>query len=136
MNSMKKTRLVSFYCKKCGGTYKLDIGDASREKIEASLRKRDSFECPGHHVELTSPLNYWEIDWNSLEETEVQSQEEWLNDLKKTHSVVVDTEELERNYEVEGFCYGLCIAKDKTTNKKVTFNFATGPDEKRYYFAR
>lgn len=132
---MEKTRLIKFHCKKCGGDFKLNVGNASKEEVEKTLNKWDSFECPGHHVELTTPLKFWEIDWSSLEESETMPQEEWLANLKSTYEIVVNTKELSELYEVQGFYMGVCLAKNKATGKEVTFDFATSPSGDRYYFA-
>lgn len=129
-----KTKMINFTCKKCGGTYKLDIGDKTREEVEASLRKQETFECPGHHFELTNPLNFWTLDWESLTESEKITEEKWLQDLKSKYKEVYNKQELGEKHEDIHFSYGFCITTNKETGEKAVFDFATSPEGTRYYF--
>lgn len=79
-------RFVYFDCKKCGGRFKLDIGEHTREKVEEALAKRDTWTCPGQHVELSGPMNYITIDWSSIEIGEApQTPEEYGLGVIKRH---------------------------------------------------
>jgi hypothetical protein len=129
-----ESRVVTATCKKCGHTFKLDIGTNTPEQIIDILSKRDSFECPGHHVEMSSPLNYWDIDWNSVQEQHVPTDKEWLSDMKKKGYKLISTDELREDYTVTGFSMGICVAVRKSDGEKVYLDFTQSPSGKRYYY--
>jgi hypothetical protein len=127
--------LVSVSCQKCGETFSLDVGEATQVEVEKTMRERKGFECPGHHVELASPLDYWTIDWSTLREGGAPSEEEWLADLKSRYAEVYDTQELyDTPYEITSFCYGIPCAKHKETGESVSMDFTSSPKGKRYYY--
>ena len=49
-------------CTKCDVTIKVVLGTLTPEEARKKLEGIQMFECPGHHVELSGPLGYWEID--------------------------------------------------------------------------
>jgi hypothetical protein len=128
-----ESRVVSATCKKCGQTFKLDIGTKSKQEIVEILSKRDSFECPGHHFELSSPLNYWVIDWDSVKSQNVPTDAEWKADMRKKYKLI-SSDELQRDYTVTGFSSGVCVAIRKKDGEKVYLEFTNSPSGKRYYY--
>lgn len=132
----KTARLVQVHCKECGEDFKLDVGDATPEEVEAELAARDTFECPGHHVELSSPMNYWEIDWESAEEGSAPTDEEWLAKLKESYDEVYDSAQAVKDagIEITSFAFGIPMAKDVETGKDINLDFASAPSGKRYYY--
>lgn len=130
------TRLVKCTCKKCGETFKIDIGNLTREGVEAWLAKdTGGFQCPGMHVELGRRSDYWMLDWDSLSEDSKLSDEDWLRQLMSDKGVVWTTDELTAYFDVKSFAMGYCIAKDKTTGDDVCLSYAHAPQSgKRYYY--
>lgn len=63
-------RTVKASCRKCGETFDLNIGENSREEVENLLRQQRTVNCPGQHVELSGPLDYWELHWDQVGERE------------------------------------------------------------------
>ncbi|GAI81920.1 unnamed protein product [marine sediment metagenome] len=82
-------------CKKCDNLIKIRQGKLSREEIIELLKKRQGFECPGHHVEMSSPYpHFWNIDeWEEAEDPPVVSEGEWLKEMRKKHKEVLNCEE-------------------------------------------
>ena len=72
-------------CKTCGTLVKIRQGKHSREEIIELLKKKDGFECPGHHVELSAPYPFhWNVDeWEEIEDPPEQSEENWLKDMQE-----------------------------------------------------
>jgi hypothetical protein len=126
--------LVNCKCKKCQQTAQLDIGNKTKEEVIDCLKKQKSFQCFGHHVELTSPLDFWEIDWDSLEQGNALTEEEFVSELKKDKMIVYDTEEMKEKYDIQGFSMGMIVAIDKSSGAKLWFDFTTSPKGKRYYY--
>ena len=60
-------------CTKCDVTIKVVLGTLTPEEARKKLEGIQMFECPGHHVELSGPLGYWEIDWATVHETDSPS---------------------------------------------------------------
>jgi hypothetical protein len=126
--------LVSVHCKKCDETGTLDVGNFSKEEIIKMLQKRDGFQCFGSHVELGSPIDYWEIDWNSLRDGSAPTEEQFLEDLRSKYEEVLTTKEISKKYEINGFAYGGCSATNKETGEDVGFLFTHSPKGERYYY--
>lgn len=102
--------LVNVRCKKCGETSKLDIGNYSKEEVIKLLSNdKYGFECFGHHVEFGNRIDYWEIDWDSLQNGFAPTEEEFVADLKKKNTEVYTTKELQNKYNVVSFAMGFCI---------------------------
>ena len=72
--------LLNVYCEKCGENFKIDIGDRTREETIDMLSKRETFECPGNHVESSSPVNYWRF--GKVEAGKAPSEAAWVKSLK------------------------------------------------------
>ncbi len=93
------------------------------------------FECPGHHVELSGPLGYWEIDFGTVHEDDAKlpTDEEWLAEKRERYEHVVDTGELDSVVdEVLGFAMGVCVVT--RDGHKEYVDFADSPSGTRYYF--
>jgi len=118
-------------CKKCGNLIKIRQGKLSREEIIELLKKKQGFECPGHHVELSSPYPfYWNIDeWEEVEDPLEVSEEDWLKEIKAKYQEVLDCDKFYGLDVLKSFAFGLPI----TTDGK-SWNFANSPEGKRYYF--
>jgi hypothetical protein len=129
-----ESRVVSAKCKQCGAKITYDIGNHTKEEIIEILKEQDTFNCPGHHVELGSPLRYVEIDWNSVKEQHVPTDKEWLSDMKKKGYKLISTDELRGDYNVTGFSMGICVAVRKSDGEKVYLDFTQSPSGKRYYY--
>jgi hypothetical protein len=126
--------LVPALCKKCAQAFKIDIGSSTKDEAIAKLSKMESFECPGHHVELTSPLRYWDIHWDQVEDGSSPSEEEWLDDLKRKHREVYTTDDLRTKFTNVSFAYGMCAASLVATGETKILDFDRSPEGKRYYF--
>jgi hypothetical protein len=128
-------KIVDVYCKKCGETGKLDIGDMTIEEATELLEKRKGFSCFGHHVELSSPIpNYWEIMPDTLREERVPTEEEWIADMIAKHGEIWGVQELGERFDKIGFSFGFCTARDKKTGEEVILDFTNSPKGNRYYF--
>ncbi len=81
-------------------------------------------------------MDYWTIHPETLHEAEPVSDEVWLGRLKENvpNGGVWNTEELARDFEIEGFTAGLCVARDRDTREEVCFDFGASPSGKRYYW--
>jgi hypothetical protein len=122
-------------CTKCGATIKVVLGDLTPEEAKKKLEGIQMFECPGHHVELSGPLGYWEVDWETVHEDDANppTDEEWLAGKREQYEHVVDTGELDSVVdEVVGFSMGVCVVMRK--GRKEYVDFADSPSGKRYYF--
>ena len=80
-------KYVTAVCRKCGEDLKLEVPKgASVEQFKEMLEKRTSFECPGRHVELSGPLNFWNVDWSAVYEGEApRGPKEFARELIKAH---------------------------------------------------
>ena len=123
--------LVKSTCKKCGETFKLDIGDKSLPEIKKILAKRDSFECPGHHVEMTSPLNFW--TFGEIIEGNAPTEAQWLAKMRDGGRKLYSNDEVRELFECTGFSAGMFIGFNKKTKEKVVLDFSTSPEGHRYY---
>jgi len=128
------TRYVKFTCKKCGINSKIDIGTMTKEQAIEALSKWEFFECPGHHVEGCSPLNFWEIDWSSIEEKEAETIEAWKERMTKSHGQLYDHDQVSESFTITGFAMGNAYGTEKATGKDIWLDFAKGPDNRRYYW--
>ncbi len=59
-------------CTKCDVTIKVVLGTLTPEEARKKLEGIQMFECPGHHVELSGPLGYWEVDWATVHEDDAK----------------------------------------------------------------
>ena len=128
-------RYVAGCCKKCGAKIKVMLGDLTLEEAKKKLEGIQMFECPGHHVELSGPLNYWDIRWDAIyeDDTRQPTDEEWLAEKRERYEHVVTTQELDTVVdEVVGFSMGLCGVMRNGLKEYV--DFADSPSGKRYYF--
>jgi hypothetical protein len=132
--------LVNVRCTICGESSKIDIGDMTKDEVEKLLKERDTFQCFGNHVELTSPLKFWVIDWDSIHQGSAPTEEEFLNKLKSKYKEVLTTDELSERYIVKGFLYGMCTVESKTEKEEwgepvsKAFQFTQSSSGKRYYY--
>jgi len=128
-------RYVAGCCKKCGAKIKIVLGTLTPDQARKKLEGIRMFECPGHHVELSGPLDYWEIDWSDIHEDDAKlpTDEEWLGEKRGLYEHVVTTQELDSAVdEVVGFSMGLCAVRRNGQREYV--DFADSPSGKRYYF--
>lgn len=120
--------ILQGYCSKCQTLVKLDIGFMTKDEVIDKLRSMQGFECPGHHVELSSPYPaYWNADEWELVEGQALTEEQFLAQLRADHTEVRSTEEMQGI--ITGFAYGFPI-----TNDGNEWNFCSSPDGKRYYY--
>jgi len=117
-------------CKKCGCTIRLDIGMLTREEAIARLSEQDTFSCPGHHVELSSPHpHYWDLDEWEFVEGSAPSDEQFVAELRKKYLEVIDAEEMSQRGIITGFAFGLPL-----TNDGNVWDFCESPSGKRWYY--
>ena len=118
-------------CKKCGTLIKIRQGKHSREEIIEFLKKKITFECPGHHVELCSPYpHFWNIDeFEEVDDLPEVGEGEWLEEMRKKHKEVLNCKEFYGLDVLKGFLYGLPV----TTDDK-GWNFTSSPKGSRYYY--
>jgi hypothetical protein len=122
-------------CTKCSAKIKVVLGDLTPDEAKKKLEDIQMFECPGHHVELSGPLGYWEIDWQAVhqDDAKLPTDEEWLAEKRKHYEHVVDTGELNSVVDkVVGFSMGMCAVMRNGMKEYV--DFADSPSGKRYYF--
>jgi hypothetical protein len=124
--------LVDVTCKICDETFQFDMGDKSLEELKKILGERDSFQCPGHHFENGSPLDY--LIFGKVHEGSAPSENEWLGKMHELHSKIYTSDDLPLTFEVVGFSSGLCVAKIRATGEKVVLDFKASPSGKRYYY--
>lgn len=112
----------------CGAKIRLDIGERTREEAIELVKKWTTFDCPGHHVELDSPYPYyWKLDEWVLEESDVQTEEEFEAELRLRYKDVRDTEGMAGL--IEGFACGFPM-----TNDGKCWDFTQSPEGKRWYY--
>ncbi len=127
-------RYVTGCCRKCGARIKVVLGDLTPGEAKKKLEGIQTFECPGHHVELSGPLGYWNIAFGTIHEDDanLSTDEEWLAEKRERYEHVVDTGDLDSVVdEVLGFTTGVCIVMRDGQREYV--NFADAPSGKRYY---
>lgn len=118
-------------CKECGCLIKIRRGKLSREEVIELLKKKQGFECPGHHVELSSPYpHFWNIDeFEEVDDLPEVSEGEWLKEMREKHKEVLNCEEFYGLDVLKGFSCGLPV----TTDDK-SWNFTSSPKGNRYYY--
>lgn len=118
-------------CKKCGTLIQIRQGKHSREELIELLKKKEGFECPGHHVELSSPYpHYWNVDeWEEVEDPPEVSEGDWLKNMREKYEEVLNCDEFYKLDVIKSFAFGLPI----TTDDK-NWNFTNSPKGKRYYY--
>ena len=130
--------LVEAFCKKCQNKFMIDIGDSTKEEIIALLEKQEGFHCDaGNHMEMSSPLNYWDIDWDTIKDGASLTDEEFVEELKKVYPIVVHYSDFTKLFENVGFAYGSCIANviGDPNETPIMLNFIHTPKERtRYYY--
>lgn len=130
--------LVEAFCKKCQNKFMIDIGDSTKEEIIALLEKQEGFHCDaGNHMEISSPLNYWDIDWDTIKDGASLTDEEFVEELKKVYPIVVHYSDFTKLFENIGFAYGSCIANviGDPNETPIMLNFIHTPKERtRYYY--
>ena len=126
--------ILEILCTKCQDTIRFDVGDRTREEALELIRKQN---CPGNHVEL-GLNNFWDESTVVMVEGAAPTNEEVMEDLRVRYKYVYPHEEFGKGdnpFSVEGFCYGMCIAKEKATGNKFTFDFKRLPSGGRVYYA-
>lgn len=124
--------LLKVTCKKCNENFKLDVGNKTIDQVKEQLKNQSSFECPGHHMEISSPINYWIL--GEIIPGEIQTEKEWLTDIKNRGIKLYSHDEINDLFVCGGFSYGLFCGHNKKTGEKVVFDFMRSPEGKRYYF--
>ena len=119
-------------CKKCGESFKLDIGTMTKEQTIEKLSKQNRFECPGHHVELNSPMDYWVL--GEIIEGSIQSESDWLESMKKNGRILYSNDDVRELFNCTGFSMGIFCGTDKKTKERVLLDFSTSPEGNRYYY--
>jgi hypothetical protein len=126
--------LVDYKCKKCECIGTLDIGDLTREQVEAKMKEIKSFHCdPGNHMEISSPTNYWTIDWDTLREGSSMTEEQFVDYLKGKFDEVIHYEEVQKKYKILGFLGGVVAAMEIKTNNPCNLFYYHSPKGTRYY---
>lgn len=124
-------------CKKCGGYVKFDIDDMKREEVEKILKNIKQFECTaGNHVELMSPYDLYEFDWDNIEDGKAMTEDEFEASMKSKFDEVYSSSEFGNKYTVESFLYGKCLCHPKNGDEDdlAVFDFTSSPKGNRYYF--
>jgi len=106
------------------------MGENTLDHAIEMLKQTNGFECTaGHHVELGSPVDYWTIHPETISEAEPMTDEVWLERLKANvaNGTVWTTQELARDFEIEGFTAGICVGRDRKTREEVCFDFGASP---------
>jgi hypothetical protein len=125
--------LINVTCNRCGEKFQMDIGHMTLDEIKATLAKRDSFNCPGHHFEIGSPLDYWTFGefCNGSAPTEA----EWYDTVREKYGKLYTSDELGEMFEVTGFSSGMCVTRVKGSNGETAiFDFKSSPNGTRYYY--
>jgi len=119
-------------CKKCGESFKLDIGTMTKEQTIEKLSKQNGFECPGYHAELDSPMNYWVL--GEIIEGSIQSESDWLESMKKNGRILYSNDDVRELFNCTGFSCGVFCGTDKKTKENVMLDFSSSPEGNRYYY--
>ncbi len=103
----EKLRILNAKCKKCGATVRIKMGDKSREEVIEKLSAWDGFECPGFHVEIVSPVNFWEFG-EITEEEDGKTNEQLRQELIEKHGIenVLTTQDFNHYAGIEHIGYG------------------------------
>lgn len=124
--------LIDTHCNTCGSDFKIDMGDMTVKELREVLSKRESFECPGHHFEIGSPLiSHWVL--GEVHEGHAPTEEDWVAERTAHYGQLYTTDELDKKFEVTGFAFGACMAKYKQTGQEVCLEFSHSPKGVRYY---
>jgi len=124
--------LLNVTCKKCGIKYKIDIGNKTVDQVKETLKKQDTFSCPGNHVELSGPLDYLII--GEIGSGSALSDPEWLTQKKKEGYTLLTSDEVREKFTCTGVSMGLFCGFNKETKEKVVLDFMNSPAGVRYYF--
>jgi len=126
--------MLNVECKKCGTNFKLAIGEKTLEQTKETLSKMTTFDfCPGNHVELSSPLNY--LILKDIVKGNIQTEEEWLSDMKKKGYKLISNDEIHSDYTCTGFCAGMFVGfKKDNPDKQVVLDHMRSPEGNRYYY--
>lgn len=118
-------------CRKCNCLIRIRQGGLSRQEVIARLKKMETFECPGHHVELCSPYpDFWNVDeFEEVEDPPEVKEKEWLAQMRKRYKEVLDCEKFYNLGILKGFAFGFPVTTDG-----INWNFGNSPSRKRYYF--
>lgn len=129
--------LIKAKCKKCGGYVHFDIGEMTVDEAKETLRGHKSWHCnAGNHMELISPIEMYEFDWEHPTENKPKTEEEFEAELKTQFSEVYSSDEFGDKYVVSSFLMGkcLCYPKDGDESDLKVFDFIQSPKGKRFYF--
>lgn len=119
--------LLTGSCSKCHEVIKLDIGTMTISEAIQALEKWDTFNCPGHHVELSSPYPYyWNLDTWTLEEGHAMTEKEFEAMLRNQYKEVRETTEM------TGLITGFYGGQPETNDGKYWY-FYDSPKGKRWY---
>lgn len=127
--------LLNVTCKKCGMSYKMDIGNRTKEETITVLKKQKTFSCkPGHHEEISSPVNF--LTFGEIETGSAPTDDEWLSEQTKNGTVLMATDQVREKYTCTGFSAGLFVGyrNDDKTRKTVYLDYTHSPSGKRYYY--
>lgn len=130
--------VVPFKCTVCGYQGNLNIKDMTKQEVEDLLKSdRWGYNCPGMHTEVSgSRYEAWEINWDKMEDRPGMTDEEFLEKTKKLYAIVLDTDEIDKEYRIQSFMAPYCTAINIKTGEKKVFSFGVSPSGKRYYMAR
>jgi len=124
--------LVDVTCNRCGIKYQMDIGEKSLDDVKSILAKRDYFQCPGHHFEGVSPLNF--ITFGEIHEGVAPTDKDWYEKMQELHGELYVSDELPARFDVLGFSSGLCVVKEHATGETVTLSYRMSPSGIRHYY--
>jgi len=127
--------LLKATCKKCHKQGLFDIGTMTKEEVIDKFKGMTSFHCSfSNHMELMSPIDLYDFDWDNLREGKAQSEEEFLKGLKEGYKEVLTTKELQDKYIVISFMTGGCLTYLKENEDDMKFfSFVHSPKGERYY---
>jgi len=88
-------------------------------------------------MELTSPYEMYDFDWDHITENEPVTEESFYNKLKSSFKEVYSSDEFGDYYTVDSFMYGKCLCHPRNgdSDDMIVFDFVTSPKGKRYYIA-
>ena len=130
-NERKEKIMLEGRCEKCNCTIRIRQGNLSRQEVIERLKKMETFEYPGHHVEFGSPYpGFWNVDeFEELKDPPEVSEKEWLAQMRKRYKEVLGCEKFYKLGILKGFAFGFPV----TTDDK-NWDFTNSPSGKRYYF--
>jgi hypothetical protein len=125
---------IETHCITCGCDFNLDIGDKTPEQVQKLLEAKESFHCDaGHHFEMDSPVNHWVLG-NRIETRTAPTEEQWYNQMTEKHGRLMTSDQMQAEFEVEGFAFGACMAKNRKTKQDACLEYITSPKGERYYY--